>query len=330
MHRFMRMIILTAVVILTVILPLAAQENDGEIYEVIAGMSSGNIEVMAFGPAHLQIHRGDTVRWLLAGFHNVHLHTEATMFLIPFEADGLQMNPEILLPGIENGGTYTGGSANSGLPMGGPATTSFELTFDIEPGLYTYFCDVHAGMAGIIEVVADEVEILSPADALKAGFAELSTMASSGFPILQQAKATAANQTSEDGAVIVIGAGSGVVTNYDFYPNVVVIKPGQSVTWTMTADITWLPIGVGSSPLISPDQIMSFVPPSEGNPPAIRFTAIGIDGSLPSGSAVGLADSWYSGMLEPGESYTLTFTEPGVYRFADSGPGKQGAVVVLP
>ena len=334
MHRAKIVVPLLIVALLIGIWSASAQEDSGVTYNVIAGMNSSDLEVAAFGPARLQVHRGDTVRWLLAGFHNIHIHTQPNVFLIPYEQDGLQtlqMNPEIAFPTIENGGTYTGGSVNSGLPLGGPEQSQpyFELTIDAEPGVYTYFCDIHAGMAGTIEVVADEVAIPSPSEALAAGFEELYHQAESGFPIVEQAKADA-NSFQDGGAQITLGTGSGIVANYDFYPNVVIIAPGQSVTWTMSNEVLPLPVGVSSVPVIAFEQLMNFVPPSEAGPPSIIFTEVGVNGSVPSGSEIGLGDSWYSGMLDPGESYTLTFTEPGVYLFVDSGPGKQGAVVVQP
>src|SRR5688572_16530112 len=112
MQRLTRILILLVVALLVFTLPAAAQEAGGEIYTVIAGIASGDVEVAAFGPARLQVHRGDTVRWLLAGFHNIHVNTQITMLLVPYEQDGaqsLQMNPEVFLPSIQSGGTYTGG-----------------------------------------------------------------------------------------------------------------------------------------------------------------------------------------------------------------------------
>ena len=335
MNRLVRHWILVIAVLLIGILSTAAQDDTRVHYNVIAGISSTDVEVAAFGPTRLQVHRGDTVRWLLAGFHNIHFNTELTMFLVPYEQEGmqeLQINPEIAFPTVESGGIYTGGTVNSGLPLGGPEQSQpyFELTIDAEPGVYTYFCDVHPGMTGTIEVVADDVAIPTPSEALSTGFEELYSLLVSSFPLVEQATTNAENHMHEGGANIIVGAGAGLVVNFDFYPNVVVINPGQSVTWTLSPDITPFPVGVSSAPGLPFEEIIRFVPPSDGGAPSIVFSDLYVNGQVESGSEIGLNDRWLSGILDAGESYTLTFREPGVYRFTDTGPGKNGAVVVLP
>ncbi len=53
--------------------------------------------------------------------------------------------------------------------------------------------------------------------------------------------------------------------------------------------------------------------------------------SVESGAEIGIGDSFSSGFMLPGQSFTLTFTEPGLYNYVCFlHAGMQGAVVVMP
>jgi plastocyanin len=50
-----------------------------------------------------------------------------------------------------------------------------------------------------------------------------------------------------------------------------------------------------------------------------------------SGAAVSLADSFSSGIFNPGQSFSLTFNEPGVYPYVcNIHPAMSGVIVVEP
>src|SRR5258708_4078519 len=75
---------------------LLAYEGETQTYVVMAGSSGGNVGVEMFAPGALQVHQGDTVRWLLGGFHNIHFEDANIPLLLPLEQDGksiLQINP---------------------------------------------------------------------------------------------------------------------------------------------------------------------------------------------------------------------------------------------
>src|SRR5215211_947314 len=76
-----------------------AQEQESQTYTVFAGSGTEfNTTVLAFAPQSLQVHRGDTIQWLINGFHNIHLGEGLTDLIIMPEVNGEplpQMNPAV-------------------------------------------------------------------------------------------------------------------------------------------------------------------------------------------------------------------------------------------
>jgi plastocyanin len=326
-------------------LTVQAQAMEPQTYTVLAGDGTFfNSAVLAFAPQSLQVHRGDTVMWRIHdGFHNVHFEEQPSELVIAPEVNGEplpQLNPAWLFPTVESGAVYQGGDANSGLSLDPEnPTLTFSLVMDVEPGTYAYFCDLHPGMLGTVTVLDDATPIPSPAEALAAAAAELET---------QRQARRAAMMTSmqpptfgEDGALQVsAGLQIGAAHVFDFFPSVAVIEAGQSVTWTVP-DNSREPHFVAWPPLVPGSEFE--IVPQEAGPPII---ALGENfyPSVASGSEIGVGDSFNSGALLPGQgftsqsftgeglagqSYTLTFTEPGVYNYVCFiHPGMQGVVVV--
>lgn len=311
-------------------LAISAQDAESEIYTAFAGGADVyNSALLAFAPQVLRVHRGDTVTWLNNGFHNIHFQEGLTDLVIAPEVNGAplpQVNPAVAFPTIEDGGVFQGGDANSGLPLDPVEGVSFTLVMDVEPGTYAYFCDVHPGMVGTIEVVDAAVAIPSPEDALIAGATELTLSGLEGVGAAMQA-AGQPPMIGEDGSLqAMAGLQQGAAAPLAFFPSVAQIEAGQSVTWTVPQGfephtVSWPPIPPGSE----------IVPvPQEGGPPIITFGEAAFP-SLESGSAVGLGDSFTTGIMFPGQSFTLTFTDPGVYQYVCIlHAGMTGSVVVTP
>jgi hypothetical protein len=96
----------------------------------------GNAEILVFAPQSLQIHRGDTVTWLINGFHDVRFDSAPAELVVVVDVNGAPtptINPVVAFPSIENGAVYQGGSVGSGLPLP-PASPVFSLVMDVEPG----------------------------------------------------------------------------------------------------------------------------------------------------------------------------------------------------
>jgi len=134
-----------------------AQGTAHQSFVVMAGGGSiAQVDVMDFAPHTLKIHRGDSVTWLTAGFHDVDFNTQAQPFVIAPMVNGKpspQLNPAVVYPNIPANHVYKGGVASSGFPVIPNASPTFTLTFDVAPGTYTYYCDMHPDMTGQIVVV---------------------------------------------------------------------------------------------------------------------------------------------------------------------------------
>jgi plastocyanin len=120
--------------------------------KVSAGAEStnGDIQLLEFAPANITINAGDTVTWSLDSteFHDV-IFTgggQPPEFVQP-GPDGVFVNPEAAFPQGES--SYTGnGVAGSGLLNKGQ---TYSLTFP-DAGTYTYYCAIHPGMVGSVQV----------------------------------------------------------------------------------------------------------------------------------------------------------------------------------
>jgi plastocyanin len=308
-----------------------AQDTEPQTYMVQAGtFTLGNIEILAFGPQELQVHRGDTVMWHFNGFHNVRFDSAPAELIIAPDVDGQplpQVNPVIAFPTIENGAVYQGGVVGSGVPLDPAAPLTFSLVIDLEPGTYAYVCDIHPGMLGSITVVEDDVAIPTPGEAAAQGAAELDAMnAAAGQAGLEMAVGAQMTPEGDELAITAGSAGPGRATIQQFYSPVGVIHAGQSVTWTVPAE-SQDPHTVTAVGFEGEDFELI---PQEGGPPIIAVGP-GLVASIESGSEVGADDIFHSGLLFPGQTYTLTFAEEGVYPYVcHLHAGMQGVIVVEP
>jgi len=128
------------------------------------------------------------------------------------------------------------------------------------------------------------------------------------------------------GVTIQAGSGPAPATVNQFFPFSATITAGQSVTWSIPTTsiephtITWPPAyGQDVSPI-----------PVEGGTPILALGA-SIAPMTNSGSSIGQEGTFQSGLLLPGQSFSLTFTEPGVYPYTCAiHPGMTGTITVLP
>lgn len=307
----------------------AQEEMTPQQYIIQAGAAGpANIEALLFAPQSLQVHRGDTVTWMINGFHNVRFGTAPIDLLTPLEMEGqppLQINPAVAFPSIENGAAYTGGEVGSGLP-GAEGTPPFSLVMDVEPGSYSYFCDVHPGMLGTITVVEADVAIPSPIEAAMQGGQEIGDTI--GAAMAAHAELSANTPMMNEGDTLQVMAGSvgpGRATINLFYPFTAVARVGQTVTFTV-------PEGSNDPHTVSwpPLYGQEVVPVEQEGGPPILTAGPSLIPSTENGAAIGADGVFNSGFLLPGQSFSISFSEPGAYPYVCSlHAGMQGTIVVV-
>jgi plastocyanin len=123
-------------------------------------------EYTRFYPEVLNVQRGQTVSWKILGFHSITFSKSGRPpFYRTDEVPGTYAIPESWAFGTGCG--HPGSKAcvlqagtkflSSGVPMfdAGP----FSVKMDVAPGAYGYFCTVHPGMKGTINVVRKGVRV---------------------------------------------------------------------------------------------------------------------------------------------------------------------------
>ena len=191
---------------------------------------------------------------------------------------------------------------------------------DVAPGTYSYFCDVHPGMVGVVTVVSDDTPIPSAADVALQGSIELCSAIASA----QAADSALEAQPATPGQVQVGSGDTGRATINQFYAFFTEVKAGESVTFTVP-ETSVDPHTVSWPPVRGQEVIPQ---PAEAGPPTLLLGPT-LSPMTQSGASVAVGDAFSSGLLEPGQSFTLTFSEPGVYPFTcNIHPGMNGVIVV--
>ncbi|MBX3080582.1 MAG: hypothetical protein KF716_03040 [Anaerolineae bacterium] len=301
-------------------------------YVVQVGASGpANTDLLQFGPATLQVHRGDIITWAIGGFHNVHVGgTAPKELVIAPEVDGKplpQINPEVAFPyGAKNGEAFTGTESGSGLiPADQPQ--AYSLIVDVAAGTtFSYQCDIHPGMAGNVTVVDDATEIPSPTDVQLQGAAELGGSVGASLPTYYEmyGKSSATMMSKDGTATVQPGNDVGRAVMNLFFPYTTIIKAGESVSWTIPA--TSIEPHTISNPAVYGQE---FNPIEQKNAPPILALGNTLAPMTQSGTTVKMGDTWSSGLITPGTTFTLTFADAGVYPYVcNIHPGMNGVVVV--
>jgi plastocyanin len=205
-----------------------------------------NSDVNAFFPSGITIHVGDSVRFLPAGFHTVDIPARGSRAVPlvtpqgtnsgindaagqPFWFNGLpdlNFNPAVFGPGgLGKRLTYNGTQrVESGAPISArpqPMTVKFTKV-----GSYTYFCDVHAGMKGVVHVVAKKAK----APSAKSDAAAVKRQIAAAVKVAKRL----AHTVAPTGTVYVGSAGPGGVEFYGFFPQAQTIPVGTTVRFAMS------------------------------------------------------------------------------------------------
>jgi plastocyanin len=297
-------------------------------WTVIVGGHPADNSVYANGfyPRELTARVGDTVTWRFEGFHNVSFLSGATppQFAVK-GGDKMYANPKVFFPA--GGNTYGGvGFRNSGTPQD-DKPFSYSLTFT-KPGRYEYACTIHAGMAGVVNVVRDPVAE-TPAAALARGRAE-------------QAASLAAATSAYDGlrpkrngsniTVRLVGNHDDRYSILRFTREPLVISVGTTVTWTVND-----PFEIHTVTFNGDKHLQFIIPePQPNGPPKLELSAA----VLTPTNKTSYAGTGYvnSGLLFPAgnpahlpSSFSLKFTKPGRYEYwciVHKDAGQHGIIIV--
>jgi plastocyanin len=342
--------------------PQLGEQPDGtHIWKVrVAGMEMENlIDLQAFFPQEITINAGDAIYFEFPtppGAHTVTFLSgqEVPPIFIPDEAGAtpvasppagppkLIINPDAAFP--SGGNTYDGtGFVNSGLDLIRlPSDPPYMLTFTT-PGTFAYQCIPH-GIVMKATVIVQEVDAARPEDQAAAdarGEQERAALIEEGkAEIAEYAEATATAR--DDGSTlweVAAGVGEGQARVYQFLPNTLEIKAGDTVRWvnhSKTEPHTVTFVGAGEE---QPEDV--FIEPQPSGPPKIvqnPLTLFPQGGQVYSGE--GYVNSGFLGELngEPlpgGTAYELTFDTAGEYRYycilhssGPEGPGMAGSITV--
>jgi plastocyanin len=207
-----------------------------------------NPDINAFFNKKTTINAGDTVSFVIAGFHTVDLPGKAGTALPlivpgtslvsgvndaagnPFWFNGkvpnVGINVALLAP--SKGKTYNGSTrVDSGLPAPTGPPKPFTVKFT-KAGTYKYFCDVHPGMIGTVVVKPAGKTIPSAKQDAKA----LAAQATAGIKAaLKAAKAKPPANTISLGE-----SGPGGVELFSMFPATLTVNANTTVTFQMSKD----------------------------------------------------------------------------------------------
>lgn len=135
--------------------------------QVGGSSSDGSVDGQSFYPGTVTIHQGDAIAWRFRGAHTVNFYTPPG-------------DPEA--PGVGDG-TFNGvdDPESSGIKFPAPGGDTYTLTFGAA-GNFLYFCALHPGMQGLVQVVAADsaTPVTTQAEADSAGAAQLAADLAAG------------------------------------------------------------------------------------------------------------------------------------------------------
>jgi len=295
-------------------------------FTVIGGRNEGPIDIERFLPESIHIRVGDTIEWVSAGYegHTVTFGSENFLaemgnYLVPDPEGPEQVifNPLVALrsgtgeeyPG--DGGLYSSGF------IGVPTEGAYRLTFT-EAGIYQYLCVVHPlWMRGTVQVDAADAQVESPETVRARAQAEYEMLVEDAKRLQAEAAAAERSFPAPDGTSL-HRVQVGLTTMYGqiavFTPATLEAKVGDTVIFEnddrnfhnvvfkgglaefpTAYEIRPDPEGRGFNVALASESAKAVDPPPEGF------------------DATTFLSSGTMGILQPRQTWRLTFTSPGTY-----------------
>jgi plastocyanin len=207
-------------------------------------------DINQFFPSSIKVHAGDAVKFQPFGFHLVNFPKkgeappplaalDATRLIADakdaagqpywFNGQGTPVIPAIVSLGSGSGKAYDGTQElGSGFPAGNGPPKPFVVKFP-KAGSYTYYCVLHPGMKGKVDVVAKGKAVPSAKADAKRAAAQLAKGIAT-LKVVDKQKAPA--------NTVVAGPDKKAAVLYRFTPEALTTKVGTPITLTMSAGTT--------------------------------------------------------------------------------------------
>lgn len=311
------------------VMPAAAHAAESVTVSAGAESQGGDVQLNEFAPVQVTVNVGDSVTWSLDSteFHDVVFTAGGAPpdFVQP-GADGVFLNPLAVLP--QGGSSYDGSDmVASGLLNKGQ---SWSVMFT-KAGTYPYFCAIHQGMVGSVQVLGSgqTADTQAAIDARRSAQVNMELATRSVPSIMANlGQLDAAGAT----AGIVAGIQNGPSDVQRFLPPRVVIHAGDSLTWEWKTQetphtVTFL-AGQAAPEVVIPQ-------PQASGPPRFQLNPVVL---APAGDPTNWNGGTYlnSGFLQPMPNqpepeFTVHFSNPGTYNYVCVlHQGMVGTIVVEP
>jgi len=311
--RPLRMALALGMCAAPMLLPTTASAAQTLVVSAGAESNGGDVQLNEFAPLMINVNVGDTVTWRLdsSEFHNVYFPAGTTPpdFVQP-GPDGVFINNQVAMPSGSN--SYDGSApAGSGLLNKGQ---TWSLTFT-KAGNYQFLCNIHAGMGGVVNVVAPGGAADSQATIDARRTAQVnSDLANKAIPAIMANVGELKTEGSSAG--LAAGVENAPADIQRFFPGRTTIKAGDTVTWVWKTSetphtVTFL---AGQEP---PEVVLP--QPQPAGPPKLQLNPQML---APAGNATKWDGGTYlnSGFLQPmpGQptpTFSVTFAQPGTYDY---------------
>jgi plastocyanin len=285
----------------------------------------------------ITINVGDTVTWTMDPNGSPHTVTfpggepeppfgdapgqrpgEINIFPAPFASAG---------PSGPNAQYNGRGRASSGFPMG-PESATYTLTFT-QPGAFTYFCEVHPGMEGTVNVQPQGSALAETPDQAKGrGAAELTATIGRANSLSARVVTERAGNPGQAVNAVLSGYNGGNASVLRFLPSTLTVNRGDTVEWTQAdlQEIHTISFLSGQAPTDPTD-----VRPNPNGPPTVVVKA---DVAQPRGGSIytgtGYVNSGVLGWISGDYAWAVRMdAPPGTYTYMCLiHPFMQGSITV--
>ncbi len=195
----------------------------------------------------------------------------------------------------------------------GPAPATYSVSFP-KPGTFTYYCLIHPGMAGTVNVVSDAAKAESQAAADRQANAEKAKWLAEGRAAKQRLVATPPTKSSNpDGSTtwtVQMGTGTAHTAVLAFQPVNADVKPGDHVTFLNDSNEPHTASFPGSKTLPqNPESPEAMAPAPGKSPQTLNATDLFSTGWLPPNAPPG------QGPPAAARSFTFVVRQPGTYNY---------------